>query len=411
MRINKVEVSSSTFAFVVAVNVMRLILSPLVLAVFVCYMAVKHVVPGKISSIVTTGGTGGHVFPAIRFVVKAANKNRKIYFVTNDISRNMLGKLGVCEGNSFIYTESHEHATIPVKFLPIVPVSVKNISSLFRFGVAMLMAFVFAVHRFLVTENVIGFGGYASFPLVFFAAVFCKKIYIHEQNMVFGAVNELFIPFAKKVFTAFPVEKTTPNCHYAGMPLPHRIEVQPTVYHTPHRFGKHNILIISGSSGGVEAIQSIVPAMVLLSKKHRHTMHVYHQVHFSLIDTVKAKYAEHNISATVLPFFENIYELLPSINLCISRSGASSIVDLLSCGVVTIFVPLKTSARNHQVKNTSWVVQNNVGFLYKPWESNVYNFAALISFCLNDNTNEISIRAQNSVRRNARSVMCNAIWG
>jgi UDP-N-acetylglucosamine:LPS N-acetylglucosamine transferase len=66
---------------------------------------------------------------------------------------------------------------------------------------------------------------------------------------------------------------------------------------------------------------------------------------------------------------------------------------------------------NHQTKNASWVVQNNFGFLYKPWESNFYNLTALMYFALTANTRlNISKQSQTAIKRNARSLIFNHIW-
>jgi UDP-N-acetylglucosamine--N-acetylmuramyl-(pentapeptide) pyrophosphoryl-undecaprenol N-acetylglucosamine transferase len=396
--------------FTLLIYILRFAFSPIILAYFLTFKFFKNFRKNSTLSIVTTGGTAGHIFPAIRLCGKAVKLNKNIHFVSNEIGKNLILKLGKVQNGNFTYTEHKDenYKPIAITFLPICPVNLKKMPSMFQFGISMFLGLLIVLRRGAVLENVVGFGGYASFPMLFWASVFCKKIYIHEQNVVLGAVNELFLPFATKIFTAFPTDIKKLNCHYVGMPLSHNLEKQ-----TPHKHinlrGKIRILIISGSSGGTEAMNSIIPAIILLSKKHKNLLHIYHQVHSAHIASVKNKYLEHEISATVEPFFENIHELLPQIDLCISRPGACSIVDLLCFGVTTIFLPLKHSARNHQMKNAAWVVSNKAGFMYKPWESNVYNFAALMAFCLTS-ANENGLSTQNVIKKNARGVMCNTIW-
>jgi UDP-N-acetylglucosamine--N-acetylmuramyl-(pentapeptide) pyrophosphoryl-undecaprenol N-acetylglucosamine transferase len=114
----------------------------------------------------------------------------------------------------------------------------------------------------------------------------------------------------------------------------------------------------------------------------------------------------------VKPFFDGIYDILPKIDLCISRSGASSIVDLLAFGVPTIFIPLRTSADDHQMKNANWVVQNHLGFLHKPWESNSYNLTALMHLCSSKSFMEqTEYLGQLAIKRGASERMSEEIFG
>ena len=416
MQTAKITLLQKQTTFLCLVYFLRFICFPFFLFT-VCHRLIAKPFEGKyifkkitFFSIITTGGTGGHLFPAIRFASHIIMKGEKIRFILNDKSLPLLKKLGYTHKNHFFYTEESCECTDAMKLivLKIRPFA-KNIKSLLVFTHAMLHSFYFFLTLGGLIQNVIGFGGYASFPTMFWALIFWKKIYIHEQNVVFGKVNALFLPFAEKVFTAFPTEKTQTNIYHTGMPFPRKIEQQSFI--KKELKNSINILVISGSSGGSEAVKSILPAIINFAKKYKGEVMIYHQASGKFANEIAEKYTQHNINHTVSPFFENIHNLLPKIDLCISRSGASSIVDLLSCGVVTIFVPLQNSANNHQTKNASWVVQNNFGFLYKPWESNFYNLTALMYFALTANTRlNISKQSQTAIKRNARSLIFNHIW-
>jgi UDP-N-acetylglucosamine--N-acetylmuramyl-(pentapeptide) pyrophosphoryl-undecaprenol N-acetylglucosamine transferase len=364
-------------------------------------------------SIITTGGTGGHLFLAIRMASYIGVKGQNIRIVTNKNALPLFHKLGYTHKGRFFYTEEANECpnAIQIVSLKIQPLK-KNIHSISAFIHAMMQSLWFFITRGALIENIIGFGGYVSFPSLFWGCVFGKKIYIHEQNTIFGKVNKLFIPFAQNIFTTFSIEEkpVLSKIINTGIPLQKTVEQRGFIKKTPSK--SITFLVMSGSSGGGEATPSILSAIVNFTKKYKErTVTVMHQATGDAAKTLKEAYIKHNISYTIQPFFDNIHTILPTIDLCISRSGASSIIDLLSCGVPTIFIPLKNSADNHQLKNAAWVVQNNLGFMHKPWESNFYNFTALIYFALTASRRlNISKNGQIAIKRNARSLIYDHIF-
>ena len=358
-------------------------------------------------SIVTTGGTGGHLFPAIEFASRAVI-SRKITLVCDKNIKPLLEKRYKTKNNFEKQGIYSSFGVVDCFFLPIIPLK-KNLQSFLCFVLSMLKIFFYFLKNCFFIRNIIGFGGYVSFPVLFFAVILRKKIFIHEQNAVFGKMNLIFLCFASKIFTFLPIKTTLKNVINVGMPLPLAIESRERII-IRKKTDMINILIISGSSGGIESNKSILPAVINFSKKHKN-IHVMHQVSNDFVNDVVEKYIKHNISCDVRPFFDNIYDILEITNVAISRAGASSIVDLLSFGVPTIFIPLKTSADNHQVKNANWVVSNNLGLVHKPWESNSYNLSALINLCVSD---ELALRSLNigqfAIKRGASMQMLKEIF-
>ncbi len=373
----------------------------------------KYLIKGiNFFSIITTGGTGGHIFPAIRFSSHAAINGQSICIVTNKNSLPLLKNLGYLHKNHFFYTEEPCESPngMVVRCLNIQPLK-KNIKSIVSFTLAAMRAFWMMCTHGALVNNIIGFGGYVSFPTLFWGVIFCKKIYIHEQNIVFGKVNQLFIPFAKKIFTCLPIEcgdVLQKKTYHTGMPLRRSVEQQGFIRKNTVG-GEIRILIMSGSSGGGESASAITPAVIHFAKKLDGNIKVYHQASGEHAKTIQKQYERHHIKYEIKAFFDDVYSLLPTVDLCISRSGASSIVDLLSYGVVTIFIPLRNSADNHQIKNASWVAQNNLGFMHKPWESSFYSLVALMGMAIYSN-NKLPKNAQKAIKRNARSSMLHYIF-
>lgn len=358
-------------------------------------------------NVVATGGTGGHLFPALNFAMQSSSAQRMGLISDSKAISIILKRYKVRNKtiNNIIYCGEGK---IRWLFLPIIPLK-QSFKSLLLFILSMIKSFFqFFIYGFFL-RKIVGFGGYASFPTLFWGVVFRKQVFIHEQNAVFGKVNFLFLIFAKKIFTFIPIETPLRNVYNVGMPLSNAIELG-------GRFVKRqkteilNILIISGTNAGAESVKSILPAVINFSKKHK-DIHVMHQASGSVAVELEERYKKHGISYDIKPFFENIHEILPQVSLAISRSGASSIADLLAFGVPTIFVPLKTSADNHQVKNANWVVNNNLGFLHKPWESNSYSLTALMNLCVSESfSGQMSRLAQLAIKRNANAAMFSEIF-
>ena len=133
--------------------------------------------------IIATGGTGGHIFPAIA-VADQLKKDRVDTLIVGD------EKL-----NKFVDQITVRHKIIP-------SAKTKSVKSVFSIVKGIIKSY------FLLKKEkpgiVVGFGSYATFPILA-ASTFLKiPIALHEQNMYAGKVNRWFQKHAKIIFTSFP---------------------------------------------------------------------------------------------------------------------------------------------------------------------------------------------------------------
>ncbi len=419
------ELSFKQQSFVVVLQILRIFFTPIALVTFILYSLhtiieeVLHYFPRfrgwfdtRISirklNIVTTGGTGGHLFPAINFAIEC-NQQHRMMLISDANSIPVILKRNAIKKRLISNAIHSQNGTILSLTLPILPFR-KQVKSLLFFGISMVKSFLhFILYGFLF-RKVIGFGGYASFPTLFWAVIFRKPLFLHEQNAVFGKVNLIFAIFARKIFTFLPVNSSLHGVYNVGMPLSEAIASNPRIIKR-EQTDTIQLLIISGTSGGAESIKSILPAVINFSRRHKN-LHVMHQAGENIAQEIRDRYSKHQISCEVQPFFNDIYNILPKIDICISRSGASSIVDLLAFGVPTIFIPLKSSADDHQMKNANWVVKNHLGFLHKPWESNSYNLTSLMHLCYSKTFMEqTAYLGQLAIKRGASERISEEIFG
>ncbi|WP_027180331.1 undecaprenyldiphospho-muramoylpentapeptide beta-N-acetylglucosaminyltransferase [Maridesulfovibrio bastinii] len=283
--------------------------------------------------VLTTGGTGGHVFPAIA------------------VARELTDRYPQCEilflGGKGPEREMVERAGIKFKGLPakgIVGGGIRKLLSSFWIAGGLFMS-VLELLRFK-PEAVIGFGGYAGFCPVLGGAMLGIPCAIHEQNSVPGVTNKVLGRFVKKVFAsfedkegAFPSEKVM----LTGNPV--RKEIVECAQHKPGS----TVLVFGGSQGASAINEAVVDALALLKKAG---IKLFHQTGKNDLQKVRKAYeaAGYNPDC-VQPFIHNMAEAYAEAALVICRSGASTVFEISAAGKPAVFIPFPHATHDHQTSN------------------------------------------------------------
>lgn len=290
--------------------------------------------------VISAGGTGGHIYPALAIINKIKEKEKKcdiLYIGTTDrMEKDIVPKLGIK------YVGIEMEGINRKKLL-------SNISVFIKYKKAINKAKK-AIKEFK-PDVVIGVGGYITAPVLIAAHKLKIKTVIHEQNSVPGVSNKLISKYADKICVSLPntvsyfdKEKTI----YTGNPRSEEIiNIKPAL---KKDFGldedKKLVLIVMGSLGSTtmtKKIKELVP----------HFKDKDYQV---LIVTGKSYYDDFkkiNLSKNVkiVPFLENMINLLKKTDLIISRAGASTIAEITAIGLPSILVPSPYVTNNHQYLN------------------------------------------------------------
>ena len=290
--------------------------------------------------VISAGGTGGHIYPALAIINKIKEKEKKcdiLYIGTTDrMEKDIVPKLGIK------YVGIEMEGLNRKKLL-------SNISVFIKYKKAINKAKK-AIKEFK-PDVVIGVGGYITAPVLIAAHKLKIKTVIHEQNSVPGVSNKLISKYADKICVSLPntvsyfnKEKTV----YTGNPRSEEIiNIKPAL---KKDFGldedKKLVLIVMGSLGSTtmtKKIKELVP----------HFKDKDYQV---LIVTGKSYYGEFkkiNLSKNVkiVSFLENMINLLKKTDLIISRAGASTIAEITAIGLPSILVPSPYVTNNHQYLN------------------------------------------------------------
>lgn len=308
----------------------------------------------KNTIVLTTGGTGGHVFPAesVASYLKA-HANYNLVFVTDKRVKDKLkGTL----------------ASLPVYYVCAASVTGKGVFGKAKAAIKLVIGTLQSL-RLLIKLNpkmVVGFGGYASIPATLAAQFLHIPVVLHEQNAILGKANRLLARRTRLIATSFtPTERIPEGIEtvQTGMPVrPVILQKKGTPYSTDTQEFR---LLIMGGSQGARALSALLPkALVMLSPEIKGKLCVTEQVRAEDMEKVKEEYRNSGIkSLTLAPFFDNIPELLANAHLVISRAGSSSLAEFSALARPALLLPLPTAADDHQTANAKVWCTSGGGWL------------------------------------------------
>ncbi|MBX2829819.1 MAG: undecaprenyldiphospho-muramoylpentapeptide beta-N-acetylglucosaminyltransferase [Rhodospirillales bacterium] len=289
---------------------------------------------------VTSGGTGGHMFPAVALSKSLVRRGAKVLFFT--------------DARASRYTDGVDG--VETIILPAGGIAGKGIkgriTGALRLGLGTMKA------RSLLKQSkpaaVIGFGGYASIPATLSAKWLGIPFAIHEQNAVLGRANRLVANSAQRIATSFAkVTMIAPGDEakviWTGNPV--RAEVAAlaaTDYDAPTNDGPIRLLITGGSQGARVLSEILPSALVALPEDLRKRLIVTQQAREEDINAVRKTYEGSLINVSLASFIDDIPEKLRDCHLVIARSGASTVAELTAAGRPGFLVPLPHAIDDHQ---------------------------------------------------------------
>jgi len=288
--------------------------------------------------IITTGGTGGHIFPALAVAGELEKRNPGVDIL-------FMGGSGP-EGDL-----ARKHG-LEFQELPAKGIMGRGLSGLVS-GVGWLgkgvPKAVSTVKKF-GPDAVIGFGGYAGFCPVVAACLLGIPAAIHEQNSVPGVSNKVLGRMVRRIFLsfpdtlgAFPAAKTI----LTGNPV--RAEIIETAEKRKGRTPDKRILVIGGSQGARPINNAIIQALPALMEAD---VKLIHQAGKSDFQRVRASYETAGADpAQVQEFIEDMATEYAHCDLAICRAGATTVFEIAAAGVPAIFVPFPQATHDHQTMN------------------------------------------------------------
>lgn len=306
--------------------------------------------------LIATGGSGGHVIPAIVFYHLL--KHRFKTYISSDLrGTNYFDKKYDIK---IIKTPQifNNFMLIPIKFFLVLFLT--------------LNAVIFLKRKKI--EMVISTGGYAPIPLCLACIILAKKMYLFEPNQVLGRSNKFFLKYCDKVFCYSKKIKNFPNNLIDKIYQIHPLVRKKFYFNIKKKSKKFNLAILGGSQGAKIFDESFSKLICEISKKKELT--IIHQTQKNNIKKLKDFYKSKKIKNKVFHFSKDIMSMVKNTDLCVSRAGASTLSELLILNIPFIAIPLPTSKDNHQYENAKffqskkccWILEEknlNKKYLYK----------------------------------------------
>jgi UDP-N-acetylglucosamine--N-acetylmuramyl-(pentapeptide) pyrophosphoryl-undecaprenol N-acetylglucosamine transferase len=195
---------------------------------------------------------------------------------------------------------------------------------------------------------------------------------VYEQNSFFGKSNKFF---AKKAILIALAYKSTQNLptNYSDKILITGDFVRDKIKNLPEKSSFSNKpfnLLVFGGSQGAKIFSSLVPEAIkiLLTKYPETEIRIVQQVLENDKERVKKAYDNLKIQSTISDFFHDIYKQYENSHLVIARAGATTIAELTQIGLPAIFIPLPSSADDHQYYNAKSLQDSNCSWYYRQEE-------------------------------------------
>ena len=283
------------------------------------------------------GGTGGHVFPAIAIAQDLQKKGWTIAFTGR--AKSMEERL-VRPHFDFYSAPAH----------PLVRGGLwQNFTLPFRFIHSLIQAS--QVLKASQADVVIGTGGYVSLPAILVAGIQKLPVYLQEQNAVAGIANKIGAKFAKAVFVSGSAAASSfahPEIHPFGTPVreisSQNIGIKPELYQSYDK-----VVMIVGGSQGARGINTKLRNSLEKMGQRTNTLWFW-QAGKRELDLCKSEAAAYK-NIIVTDFIDNIYQHMAHADVIISRSGASTLAEILLLGKTSVLIPFPYATANHQEAN------------------------------------------------------------
>lgn len=312
--------------------------------------------------IISGGGTGGHIFPAIAIAntIRHMQPDADILFVG---ANNRM-----------------EMERVPAAGYPIVGLPVKGFDRSNLFKNIEVIGCLFKSLRIarqtvrqFAPDIAIGVGGYASGPTLWAASNLGIPTLIQEQNSYAGVTNKLLAKKASTICVAYPdMERFFPkeSIVMTGNPIREELLNPAITVEEARNFfkldpAKKTILVIGGSLGARTVNQSIEGALEQLAAQNDHVQLIWQTGKAYDAQAQEVLKAKGVTNVVQMPFIARMDMAYKAADLVISRAGASSISELCLLEKPAILVPSPNVSEDHQTKNALVLERANAALLVR----------------------------------------------
>ncbi len=302
--------------------------------------------------IISAGGTGGHIYPALALINKIKEKEPNSEFLYigthNRMEKDIVPKHG-----------------IPFETIEMYGFNRKNILKNFKTLKSFINSY-YKCRKLIKDFNpdiVIGFGGYVTGPVVYAARKLEYKTFIHEQNSVPGKANLFLSKYVNTIGVSFkssikhfPEYKTI----FTGNPCGEDAIKQKGVKKSEFKLSSNKklVYIVMGSLGSTKVSEFLIKTMSLFKGKNYEVLFVTGKESY---DEVKKHKLPTNVF--IVPYIEQQTRMMKNADLMITRCGATTLSEIIALNIPSILIPSPYVPDNHQYKNAMDLVNKESAVL------------------------------------------------
>lgn len=290
--------------------------------------------------LISTGGTGGHIYPGILIGKYLKEKDADILFTVGKRAR----EIEIMKKSGFSFISLPIPSPSKISFYPSLFIS---------------LIYSLSIIKKFKPDKIISTGSYSSFPILFWAKLLKIPYYLHEQNTIPGKVVKLFSKNAKKVFVSFEDTKkylNGDNIVFSGFPVRESIgKVSKEEGLKKFNISSHKkIFLLIGGSGGSKYLLELIKKF----EKQIESMNLLGIIIKGNID-FKDNFSFENLTFNYIEEIEYAYA---ASDFVIGRGGAGTIWEIMASKKPSLIVPIKKS--EHQIKNSELIEKLHIGEVF-----------------------------------------------
>ena len=275
--------------------------------------------------ILVSGGSGGHIYPCLSLANYLKERGESVLLV---------GVKGGMEED--IYLKSG----LDSKFFEINKKKVKSFFNNYKS--------ISSLYSEYKPDAIILFGNYISFSFAIVAKKMKLPIYLHEQNVIYGKANKLIGLFAKRIYLSLPIKNDLykNKSLLVGNPKGEDSKIVDVYLNK----SKKNVFIVMGSLGS-ETVNQVVKKMIDVVSGDINFHLVIGKKHYEKF--IKEITKKENVF--IYPYLDNLISYTSKCDLLVSRSGATTISEIINYKIPSILIPSPYVSNNHQYKNAMYL--------------------------------------------------------
>ncbi len=300
--------------------------------------------------LVTGGGTGGHIYPALALIERISDLHSNTEFLYVGTERGL------------------ESRIVPRHGVPFTAINVEGFKRDLSFAglkynlktVRLFLSSMSKAKKIIKDfkpDAVIGTGGYVSAPVCYAASKLSIPTIVHEQNSVAGVTNKFLAKHVSAIAVGFQeainqFKGNEHKVHFTGNPRAQEVALlEKTDILNQYNLdpSKETVVIFGGSRGAQKINEVVTDSMSELIKRPYQILFVTGEDHYEKVAKEIGELDSKRIK--VVPYINQLPEVFASVSLVVCRSGATTLSEITSLGVPSILIPSPFVTEDHQTKN------------------------------------------------------------